>query len=86
MKIIEGFKRSFFADKILFPSKKHRVCLYLPYPIALLSLIVAVILCNDVRIMVVIGLICIYLCLLPTMVWVQKATQYIRDKEKKTED
>ena len=71
MKIIEGFKKSLFVDKILYPSKKHRVWLWMPYPIAIGAMIGAGMLCNDTSIMVTIGGVCIYLCLLPTMIWVQ---------------
>ncbi len=86
MKIVEGFKRSFFVDKILYPSKKHRVWLWMPYPIAIVVMVVVGILCGDARTVVGIGIICIYLCFVPIMLWVGKATQYIWDKEKRKEE
>ena len=86
MKIIEGFKKSLFVDKILYPSKKDRVWIWMPFPIAIVVMVVAGILCSDTIVVVGVGIICIYLCFLPTMLWVQKATQYIWDKEKKQED
>ena len=85
MKIIEGFKKTLFVDKILYPSKKHRIWLWVPYPIAIGTMIGVGMLRNDALTVVAIGLACIYLCFLPTMLWMQKATQYIWDKEKKTE-
>jgi len=88
MKMITNIKKSvsdsFLIDKILFPSKMKRIISWI-MAISIIPLTAIAIIINVERIGIILILFGVFLYFWSLSGWMNKATKYILDKERKTE-